>query len=66
MMNTFGRFLVQRLDERSTWRGVILAVSSLGVAIDPALSEAIISLGLAAVGLFEMFLPDPNGKMKQR
>jgi len=60
----FQQFLIQRLKERSTWRGLILALASLGVTLDPALSEAIIALGLAAVGLAEMLLPDPSGKMQ--
>ena len=62
--NPFGKFLIHRLKERSTWRGLILALASLGVTLDPALSEAIIALGLAAVGLAEMLLPDPSGKMQ--
>lgn len=64
-MNFFGRFLIDRLDERSTWRGFIVALSGLGISLDPAQMEAIIAFGLAVVGLVDVFLPDPAGKVRK-
>jgi hypothetical protein len=61
----FKSFLFNRLDERSTWRGLIMALSAVGISLDPGQSEAIIAIGLAVVGLLEAFLPDPGGKIKQ-
>jgi hypothetical protein len=58
-------FFFNRLDERSTWRGLIMALSALGISLEPAQAEAIIAIGLAVVGLLEAFLPDPSGKIKQ-
>lgn len=57
-------YLIDRADERSTWRGLILALSALGVSIDPELSEAIILAGVALAGLVEILLPDPAGKIR--
>lgn len=57
------RFLLDRLDERSTWRGLILLLSAFGVSLDPQLSEAIIVFALGMVGLIEALLPEPNGKI---
>jgi len=60
----FGRFILNRLDERSTWRGLIMALASMGISLDPAQSEAIIAVALAVIGMLEAFLPDPSGKMR--
>jgi hypothetical protein len=45
---------LQRLSENSTWRGLILLATSLGVTLDPALQNQIVALGLAAVGLINV------------
>jgi hypothetical protein len=58
------RFFLDRLDERSTWRGFVLALGSMGVTLDPAHTEAIIATAVAVVGLIEAFLPEPGGKIK--
>jgi hypothetical protein len=57
-------FFLDRLSERSTWRGLAMMLTALGVSIEPQLMEAIIVFGLGAVGLAESLLPDPSGKMK--
>ena len=59
------RFALDRLDERSTWRGIALALGSLGVTLEPAHTEAIIAAAIGIVGLIEAFLPEPNGKIRQ-
>lgn len=45
---------LDRLSENSTWRGLILVATALGVYIEPKLGEAIIALGLAAVGVINI------------
>lgn len=57
-------FFVERFSERSTWRGLAMMLTALGVSIEPQLMEAIIVFGLGAAGLAESLLPDPAGKMK--
>lgn len=47
-------WILKRLSEQSTWRGIILLATGLGVSIEPEKGEAIIALGLAAVGLINI------------
>jgi hypothetical protein len=44
-------YILDRLREPSTWRGITLLLTALGVPLAPALSEAIVSAGLAVAGL---------------
>jgi hypothetical protein len=41
---------MKRLTQESTWRGIILVLTALGVQIAPELVESIIAVGLALVG----------------
>ena len=52
------KYAVDRLKERSTWLGLTGLLAAVGVAIDPALHEAIISAGLAIAGLIAVFTKD--------
>lgn len=54
----FVRFLMARLKEPSTWRGVISIVTAMGVALSPSQMEAIIAGGLALMGIVGAFTPD--------
>jgi len=51
-------YLFERAKEPSTWRGVILVLTAIGVPIAPAMAEAIISVGLAVAGLVGVATPD--------
>ncbi len=44
------KYMRERLKEPSTWRGLILLATACGAPIAPAMSEAIILLGLALAG----------------
>jgi hypothetical protein len=55
-------YLLNRLREASTWRGVIMLATAIGVPIAPALAEAIIAAGLALAGVVAMLIPDQIGK----
>jgi len=46
--------LLERLSENSTWRGVILIATAVGVKLEPALQESIIVAGLGLVGLINV------------
>lgn len=48
-------WLLDRLGESSTWRGIILLATGLGLKLDPERGEAIVSLGLALVGAINIF-----------
>lgn len=41
--------------EASTWRGVVLILSALGVPFDPEQADACIAFGMAASGLIAVF-----------
>jgi hypothetical protein len=43
------------LGESSTWRGIIMLLTAVGLQIDPAQQTAIIQAGLAVAGLIAVF-----------
>jgi hypothetical protein len=56
-------FIFNRLDERSTWRGIIAGVTVFGVSLSPEQTQAIISAGVSIGALLEMFVPDDDNKI---
>jgi hypothetical protein len=48
-------YLFDRLSENSTWRGLVMLATALGVQLDPSQANAIIAVGLALVGLINVF-----------
>ena len=44
-------YIIARLGESSTWRGLTLLLTAAGVTISPELSTAIVSFGLGLAGL---------------
>jgi hypothetical protein len=46
--------LLQKLTENSTWRGLILLSTALGLRLEPELQAQIISAGLALVGVINV------------
>lgn len=46
--------LLGKLGENSTWRGLILLATAVGVKIEPQLQESIIVAGLGLVGLINV------------
>ena len=46
--------LLERLSENSTWRGLILIATAVGVKVEPELQESIIVAGLGLVGLINV------------
>jgi hypothetical protein len=57
------RFLLDRLDERSTWRAFVAFLTLLGIGLSPEQSDAIIAAGIAIGATLEAFLPDPGGRI---
>jgi hypothetical protein len=53
------RFILARLSEASTWKGIFLILTAAGVAVRPEMQNAIVSLGLALTGLIGVAAPDP-------
>lgn len=48
------KIALERLQENSTWRGLILVATALGVKLDPEMQEQIIVAGLSLVGLINI------------
>ena len=51
-------YVLERLKEPSTWRGLTLLLTALGVPLAPGLSDAIIAAGLGIAGLIGAVMPD--------
>jgi len=54
-------YILDRLKEASTWRGLALCVTACGVALRPEQIDAIIFLGLMASGVIGAIMPDNKG-----
>ena len=48
-------YLLDRLNENSTWRGILLVLTALGVSLSPQHQEAIVAAGLGIVGAINIF-----------
>lgn len=51
-------YLLSRLNEAATWRGLLLIATALGTKLQPEHSEAIVTGGLLIVGIVGAALPD--------
>lgn len=56
------KYLLARLHEASTWRGITAGLTAVGIALSPEQRDAIIVAGLAVMGVIGAFFPDtkPN------
>lgn len=52
-MNKILTYFGSRLQEKSTWLGIMMVITSLGLPVNPALQQAIIFLGMALAGASE-------------
>ena len=51
-------YALTRLSEPSTWRGITLLLTALGIGLDPEQATAITGAGLAIVGVINVFKKD--------
>ena len=51
-------YLVKRLGEASTWRGLILLATALGATFSPEHTAAIVTFGLGLAGVIGAFFKD--------
>lgn len=54
-------YLIDRMREPSTWRGLTLLLTAIGVPLAPGVADAVIALGLAVAGLIGAVVPDRRG-----
>jgi hypothetical protein len=60
LMSKVFRFLIGRLGEASTWKGIFLILTATGISVNPDMQAAILSLGLSVVGAIGVATPDPE------
>jgi hypothetical protein len=48
-------YALARLSENSTWRGIILLLTAVGVTVNTEQAEHIIAAGLAVIGVINVF-----------
>jgi hypothetical protein len=53
-------YILARLSEPSTWKGVVWIATAFGLALSPDQQEAIASFGLTLVGLISVFIERGN------
>jgi uncharacterized membrane protein len=51
-------YLFARIKEPSTWRGAVMFLTAIGIPIAPEIADAVITTGLAIVGLIGVVAPD--------
>ena len=51
-------YIMERLKEASTWRGIVALITAFGVALSPEQVEAIVAFGLALIGVIGVFTRD--------
>lgn len=54
-------YVLARLNEAATWRGLVVIATALGAKIAPLHFEAIVSGGLLVAGFIGAALPDKRG-----
>ena len=52
------QFLIDRFQEPTTWRGLVLLLTGLGVPLNPDLLEPIIATGLGLTGMIGVLSKD--------
>lgn len=57
-MKTFMAYVLRRMREPSTWRGLILVATSAGVFVSSALAEDIVAVGIGIAGILGAVFPD--------
>lgn len=54
------QYIIDRLKEPSTWRGLVLIATALGAKLSPDQTEAIILIGIGITGLIGVATGDKN------
>ncbi len=54
------KYLLERLKEPSTWRGVFALLTAVGLKLHPEMQEAILTTGLALIGMINVVRKESN------
>lgn len=52
------KYLLERISEPSTWRGLMMLATGFGIALSPETIEQVVIAGTAMTGLIGMFTTD--------
>lgn len=52
------QWVIDRLKESSTWKGLISLLTAFGITIEPGLAEAIVAAGLGLMGVISILVKD--------
>ncbi len=52
------KYIIARLSEATTWKGIFLLLTAAGVTLRPELQAAITAVGLSLTGLVGVVVPD--------
>lgn len=55
------QYLIDRLKEASTWRGLVLIATSCGAMISPEQADSIVSIGLLVAGAIAALVAEKPG-----
>jgi len=58
-LQTFLAYLLDKLGQPQTWRGIILALTGAGIALKPTQIATITSVGLGIVGIINVIWKAP-------
>lgn len=54
------KYLLERLKEPSTWRGLFAVFTAIGIKLAPDMQEAILTTGLALIGVINVARKEKN------
>ena len=54
------KYLLERLKEPSTWRGLFALLTAVGLKLHPEIQEAILTTGLALIGMINVVRKESN------
>jgi hypothetical protein len=54
------KYLLERLKEPSTWRGLFALLTAIGLKLHPEMQEAILTTGLALIGMINVVRKESN------
>lgn len=55
-------YVIARLKEASTWRGIIGLLTAAGISVSPEMLDKIVAAGMALMGVVGMFFKDKLAK----
>jgi len=54
------KYILERLTEPSTWRGLFALLTDIGLKLHPEMQEAILTTGLALIGMINVVRKESN------